>query len=185
MAENRTTFSIAFYIRRTRLNKHGESPVHLRITVNCARADTTVKKTISPNLWDSVRGRASAKNLIGKELNLCLDAVRAKITRIAINREWLKKDPFADIRFSLHPVQRDFLEKQEIEKAWNKPIEIERLAQVRDVFIFCCAHGVVQSKDECVPEGTGRHLRHKKATDNPHRTPYLRHLYPGQWCFDI
>lgn len=82
MEMQRTTFSVAFYIRRTRLNKHGESPIHLRITVNRMRADTTVKKTISPSLWDSTRGRVSSKSILGKELNLYLDAVRAKVTRI-------------------------------------------------------------------------------------------------------
>lgn len=264
MAEKRTTFSVAFCIRRTRLNKHGESPISLRITVNCLRAETTVKKTISPNLWDSLRGRASAKNILGKEINLYLDAVRAKvtrihrdmemdgeritaqkvldrylgrdeeerhtilqvfrehnekcrkltgidmspatveryetcfnhtqefirftyhkddfyldemnrqfvedyefylkteracnhntttkylknfkkITRIAINKEWLKKDPFADIRFSLNPVERDFLEKHEIDKMMKKEIDIERLAQVRDIFIFCSLTGLAFS----------------------------------------
>lgn len=68
-----------------------------------------------------------------------------KITRIAINKEWLKKDPFADIRFSLNPVERDFLEKHEIDKMLKKEIDIERLAQVRDVFIFCSLTGLVFS----------------------------------------
>ncbi len=35
-----------------------------------------------------------------------------------------------------------FLESHEIAKVWNKPIEIERLAQVRDVFIFCALTGL-------------------------------------------
>ncbi len=39
-----------------------------------------------------------------------------KITRIAMQKEWLKKDPFAEIRFHLEPVDRAFLEKHEIEK---------------------------------------------------------------------
>lgn len=61
MDNSRTTFSVAFYIRRTRLNRHGESPVMLRITVNRMRADTTVRKTISPSLWDTARGSVSNK----------------------------------------------------------------------------------------------------------------------------
>lgn len=68
-----------------------------------------------------------------------------KITRIAINKEWLKKDPFADIRFSLQPVERDFLEMHEIEKMMKKKITIERLEQVWDIFIFCSLTGLAFS----------------------------------------
>lgn len=80
--ERRTTFSVAFYIRRTRLNKHGESPIHVRITINRMRADTTVKKTVDPTLWSTARGKALEKNPYTKELNMYLDAIRARITRI-------------------------------------------------------------------------------------------------------
>lgn len=78
-----------------------------------------------------------------------------KITRIALNKEWLKKDPFAEIRFSLQQVDRDFLEKHEIEKMYNKEIDIERLAQVRDVFIFCCLSGLAFSD---VKQLTAEHI---------------------------
>ena len=61
-----------------------------------------------------------------------------KITRIALTNEWLKKDPFANIRFHLDEVEPDFLEDHEIKKIIEKPISIERLAIVRDTFIFCC-----------------------------------------------
>lgn len=64
-----------------------------------------------------------------------------KITRTAIQKDWLQKDPFADIRFSLQPVEREFLEMHEIEKIRSKDIKIERLELVRDVFIFCCFTG--------------------------------------------
>lgn len=258
MMKERTTFNVVFYVRRTRLNKHGESAVFMRITVNGMRAETTVKKTVSPDLWSMSRGRALEKTPYTKELNMYLDAIRAritrihrdmeldgeeyitaqmvldryigkdkperhtllevfrehnekcrklrgidmapatveryetslkhteefirraygkediyldemsrkfvedyelylktvkrcchntatkylknfkKITRIAMQREWLKKDPFADIRFHLDQVDRDFLEKHEIEKMYKKKFTIERLEHVRDVFIFCC-----------------------------------------------
>lgn len=61
-----------------------------------------------------------------------------KIIRIALANEWMKKDPFANIRFHLDEVEPDFLEDHEIKKIMDKPIKIERLAVVRDTFIFCC-----------------------------------------------
>ena len=263
--ERRSTFGVAFYIRYTRLNKHGEAAIQLRITVNRMQADTTVKKTISPDLWSKGRGKAIEKNPLAKELNMYLDSIRAritrihrdleldgvafitaqmvldrflgkdkperhtlievfrehndkcralsgidmspatveryetslkhtqefmrhtygkddifldemsrqfvedyefylktvrkcchnsttkylknfkKITRIALQKEWLQKDPFADVRFHLDPVERDFLEKHEIEKMYKNKIVIERLAQVRDIFIFCSFTGLAFS----------------------------------------
>lgn len=60
--EQRTTFGVAFYIRRTRLNKHGEAAIQLRITINRMQADTTAKKTIAPALWHAGRGKAIEKS---------------------------------------------------------------------------------------------------------------------------
>lgn len=65
-----------------------------------------------------------------------------KIIRIALAKGWMKKDPFAHIRFHLDPVEREFLEKQELKAILNKEISIPRLAQVRDIFCFCCLTGL-------------------------------------------
>lgn len=65
-----------------------------------------------------------------------------KIVRIALAKGWMKKDPFAHIRFHLDPVEREFLEKQELKTMLNKEISITRLAQVRDIFCFCCLTGL-------------------------------------------
>ncbi|WP_290540809.1 site-specific integrase [Alistipes sp.] len=65
-----------------------------------------------------------------------------KIVRIALAKGWMKKDPFAHIRFHLDPVEREFLEKQELKAMLNKEITITRLAQVRDIFCFCCLTGL-------------------------------------------
>lgn len=65
-----------------------------------------------------------------------------KIIRIALAKGWMKKDPFAQIRFHLDPVEREFLEKQELKAMLNKAISIPRLAQVRDIFCFCCLTGL-------------------------------------------
>lgn len=68
-----------------------------------------------------------------------------KITRISIAKGWMKDDPFADVRFHLENVERDFLEKHELKKLLEKPINIPRMAQVRDIFAFCCLTGLAFS----------------------------------------
>ena len=68
-----------------------------------------------------------------------------KIVRIALANGWMKKDPFAQIRFHLDEVEREFLEKQELKALLSKKISIPRLAQIRDIFCFCCFTGLAFS----------------------------------------
>lgn len=260
----RTTFSLLFYIRRDKLNKRGEVPVFMRLTINGERADASIKRFIEPHAWNSAKGKANEKCRGGKDLNLYLDAISAnilqiqrdleldkkevsaqiilnrylgkeqsdrhtlmevfrahnekcraliginfapdtvlryetclrlieefmrntykkedcyleevtkqfveefefylktirkcchntttkylanfkKITRIAFSNGWMKRDPFAQIRFHLDAVEREFLEKQELKTLLNKNISVPRLAQIRDIFCFCCLTGLAFS----------------------------------------
>ena len=260
----RTTFSLLFYIRRDKLNKRGEAPVFMRLTINGERADASIKRFIEPHAWNSEKGKANEKCRGGKDLNLYLDAISAnilqiqrdfeldkkevsaqiilnrylgkdqsdrhtlmevfhahnkkcraliginfapdtvlryetclrlteefmrntykkedcyldeitkqfveefefylktvrkcchntttkylanfkKIVRIALANGWMKKDPFAQIRFHLDEVEREFLEKQELKTLLSKKISIPRLAQIRDIFCFCCFTGLAFS----------------------------------------
>lgn len=78
----RTTFGLLFYIRRTKLNKAGEAPISIRMTVNGQRADASVKRFIFPRLWNQAKGKAVENGRGGKDLNLYLDAISANIFRI-------------------------------------------------------------------------------------------------------
>ena len=83
----RTTFSLLFYIRRNKLNKNGEAPVFMRLTVNGQRADASVKRFIAPRLWNADKGKALEKSREGKDLNLYLDAISANVLRIQRDME--------------------------------------------------------------------------------------------------
>ena len=78
----RTTFCLLFYIRRTKLNRNGEAPIMMRITVNGVRVDASVKKTILPEFWSAAKGKALEKKREYKELNLYLDSIRLRIMKI-------------------------------------------------------------------------------------------------------
>ena len=257
----RTSFSLLFYIRRTKLNKFGEAPIFMRITVNGNRSDASVKRFIAPRLWNSSKGKATEKGLGCRDLNLYLDAISSnilrilrdmelageelsarsildrylgknlperrtlvevfrahnetcrklsgidyapatvaryetclkllcnflsvhyqkedfylnelpqdfieefelylktnrkcghnttikylanfkKITRLALARGWLNKDPFSEYKFHLKPVERDFLEWRELQRLKDKHIDIPRMSQIRDIFVFCCFTGL-------------------------------------------
>nr|WP_300720597.1 Arm DNA-binding domain-containing protein [uncultured Alistipes sp.] len=78
----RTTFSLLFYIRRDKLNKRGEAPVFMRLTINGERADASIKRFIEPHAWNSDKGKANEKCRGGKDLNLYLNAISANILQI-------------------------------------------------------------------------------------------------------
>jgi site-specific recombinase XerD len=65
-----------------------------------------------------------------------------KIIRIALANDWLKKDPFANIKFHLDEVDMAFLDARELDKLMKKTFVIERMQQVKDVYLFCCFTGL-------------------------------------------
>lgn len=257
----RKTFSVMFFIRRTKLRKNQEAPVFLRITVNGERADISIQRTVPPDQWNPVKGRARQTTQIGKGLNEYLDQIRlrvyqchqdlgyknhtitaatlkdaylngevdevhfllelykehnldlktridkgvskntskrhetslrhveefiqtiykakninisevdhtfikkyetflrvnrncnnnstvkyiknlGKIIREAMNRDWIAVNPFRHIKFYLEEVDKAFLNPDELNALINKKFSITRIAQVRDVFVFCCFTGL-------------------------------------------
>ena len=68
-----------------------------------------------------------------------------KIIRIALENDWIKKDPFAYYRFKLEETDPEFLTMDEIKIILAKEFTIKRVEQVRDVFIFCIFTGLAFS----------------------------------------
>ncbi|MAZ29264.1 MAG: recombinase [Cytophagaceae bacterium] len=65
-----------------------------------------------------------------------------KIIRIAHANDWIDKDPFLHWKGKLKIVEREFLSEEEIQKIIDLNLKMERLDQVRDIFIFCCFTGL-------------------------------------------
>jgi site-specific recombinase XerD len=65
-----------------------------------------------------------------------------KIIRICLSNGWLTVDPFANYKGKIKTVDRVYLSKDEMERMADKKFEIDRLSQVRDVFLFCCFTGL-------------------------------------------
>jgi site-specific recombinase XerD len=63
-----------------------------------------------------------------------------RIIKFAVDQEWLEKSPVSQFRCTYHPPQRERLTMEEIMKLYRKELSI-RLAEVRDVFVFCCFTG--------------------------------------------
>ena len=61
-----------------------------------------------------------------------------KIIKYALNNDWIRINPFRSIKYRLEEVDKTFLNNDELEAIISKRIDIPRVAQVRDVFVFCC-----------------------------------------------
>jgi integrase len=65
-----------------------------------------------------------------------------KIIRICVANDWIEKDPFMNYRVKIRETNRPFLLQDELEKIIALNFAAERLANVRDIFVFCCFTGL-------------------------------------------
>jgi len=253
------TFSIKFYIKKSKIKKSGEAPIYTRVTVNGKRVEISINRTIRLDKWDNRRGYARGTTEYARSLNAYIDTVRnklyenqrnlieknkditaetiknaflnkgdssktfvevfeyhnkriaamvgkeyaqgtlqryqtslkhviefmqhqyrisdiplsqltyqfigdldfylrtvrkcgnnstvkyirniRKIIRIAVDNDWLDKDPFTRYKGTIKPVEREFLTEEELQTIQEKEFTIERLEVVRDIFIFSCYTG--------------------------------------------
>jgi len=65
-----------------------------------------------------------------------------KIVLICVNNKWLKKDPFQGFKLTKKKVVKNPLSREELKRLTEKVFEVERISQVRDIFLFCCYTGL-------------------------------------------
>ncbi len=65
-----------------------------------------------------------------------------KIVNRCLRNGWLEKDPFFGFKMAKREVERTALTETELQTLANKPFSIERLAIVRDIFLFSCLSGL-------------------------------------------
>ncbi len=65
-----------------------------------------------------------------------------KIVRMAVANDWIAKDPFYNYKVQFKAVEREFLNKEELQRLMSKEIEGDRLNVVRDMFVLCCFTGL-------------------------------------------
>ncbi|MDC1321734.1 site-specific integrase [bacterium] len=254
------TFSVLFYPRGNDVDKNGNAPIYLRITVNGKRNEFSIKRKVLLTKWNSEAGKVRGTTADVRELNRYMDAIKVKvhkiqetlsenkelitseiikniylgknikhkmlleifqahndkiarlvgkefapgtieryktakkhvsdyikleyriadipvkdvdhkfisgleyylkterkcahntaikyvtnfkkIIRIAFANDWITKDPFINWKAKLKIVDREFLTQEEIQKMVEKELYIERLDQVKDIFLFSCFTGL-------------------------------------------
>jgi len=65
-----------------------------------------------------------------------------KIVNIAIQNEWLARDPFMKYKVSYVPTNRQFLSLEELQKIEKAEFSLPMLELVQDIFIFSCYTGL-------------------------------------------
>ena len=74
----RSSFSILFSIRESKVRKNGNAPIEVTITLNGERSYFSTGKTIAIEKWDKTRQQVKGKDEEAKSLNNFIKAVRAK-----------------------------------------------------------------------------------------------------------
>lgn len=83
----RTSFSVIYFVKRTRRLKTGELPIYARITINGERAEFATQTCVKEEQWDSVRNRVRGNSKEAKDLNAHLDGIKAKLIEIKMDMD--------------------------------------------------------------------------------------------------
>lgn len=65
-----------------------------------------------------------------------------KIVLACVKKKWLTSDPFVDFQFKKTKVKKLALSSVELQRIEGKVFSIERVSQVRDIFLFSCYTGL-------------------------------------------
>lgn len=104
-----------------------------------------------------------------------------KIVNRCLRNGWLAKDPFIGFKMTKREVERTPLTENELEEIMTKKIGTERIALVRDIFLFSCFTGMAYAdvkkmkRQEIIigPDGDNWIISKRQKTDVSARIPLL------------
>lgn len=74
-----------------------------------------------------------------------------KVVAMVQAMEWMHNNPFTSFKCSYITTDREVLTQDDLDTLYEKQISIQRLAEVRDVFLFCCYTGFAYNEVEALP----------------------------------
>ena len=104
-----------------------------------------------------------------------------KVIHLCLKNGWLERDPFLGFKMSKREVVREFLTEAELQGIAGKEFATDRLAQVRDVFLFSCYTGLAyvdvqklkRSEIDVGMDGEKWIFTRRQKTQVPSRIPLL------------
>lgn len=111
MNRKKRTFSILFFIRRTRLNRDGHAPICMRITIDGKQVSFTTTLYADPLLWNVKIGRLTSRTTTALEINNSLNLIYRRTTdlyRKLMDREGVVyPDKLRDILLGRDTIEKD------------------------------------------------------------------------------
>jgi site-specific recombinase XerD len=104
-----------------------------------------------------------------------------KIINICLKNGWLQRDPFTGYKMNKREVVREILSQEEIDRIASKVFSTDRLAIVRDIFLFSCYTGLAYADVKKLKrteiatgmDGVQWIFTHRQKTEAPSRIPLL------------
>lgn len=78
MNSKKTTFSLSFFISKTKAKQNGECPVYMKINLDGQKTSFQIKRHIHPDLWDSGRSKMIGRTNQARVFNEYLEAILLK-----------------------------------------------------------------------------------------------------------
>jgi len=104
-----------------------------------------------------------------------------RVLDYCVKYEWLEKNVLFGYKCPVKETKREYLNQDELQRIMVKDINIERLREVRDIFVFCCHTGYAyKDAAELTPDHIGMGINGRKwiytsrqKTDNVSNVPLL------------
>ena len=104
-----------------------------------------------------------------------------RVLDYCVKYEWLEKNVLFGYKCPVKETKREDLNQDELQRIMDKDINIERLREVRDIFVFCCHTGYAyKDAAELTPDHIGMGINGRKwiytsrqKTDNVSNVPLL------------
>ena len=125
------------------VEKYELSYKHLKefIKLNYKADDLHLNEVLFGFITDFEHYLLSVKNIGRNTANKYLSHL-IKMINIALDNEWIDKNPFRKFKMKNKEVVKEFLTETELGILLQKEIKFKRLEQVRDIFAFCCLTGL-------------------------------------------
>jgi len=78
----KNTYTLLFYVKRTKINSNGKVSIYLRITVNGKRAELSINRKVDIDKWNSAANKVKGYSKEAQEINSYIDSIKLKINKI-------------------------------------------------------------------------------------------------------
>ena len=91
----RSSFSILFFIRESKVRKNGNAPIEVIITINGEKCSFSTGKQVHIDKWDKTKQQVKGKDEEAKSLNNYLKAIKGRLDHAQflggeMGRRWLR-----------------------------------------------------------------------------------------------